>query len=255
MTRSKNGHGGDWASYEIEYGNTPLDFSMNVNPLGISERVQAAIAEAASSADRYPDPECRQLREAIAKAEGVAAERIFCGAGAADIIYRLAKTAKKDEEPRLLITAPTFSEYEEAFASEGWRVERWLLREDLSGPFRRDLSEDTKKPLLLVRAAFKGIFDLISRCPYSADEPVGIELLCDDRGFLVCCRAPDAFDADGVSYGIVHMGLAHPAGHAVDSENVFFHIPSGKGGTACRRPRISAVMMAGPASGAALTAG
>lgn len=144
MTRLKNGHGGDWASYEIEYGNTPLDFSMNVNPLGISERVQAAIAEAASSADRYPDPKCRQLRGAIAKAEGVAAERIFCGAGAADIIYRLAKTAKKDEEPRLLITAPTFSEYEGAFASEGWRVERWLLREDEGFAVGEDLAEAIK---------------------------------------------------------------------------------------------------------------
>ena len=133
--RPQNEHGGDWASYEIEYGHAPLDFSMNVNPLGISEKVKRAIAEAAATADRYPDPACRQLRDAIAKAEGVAAERVFCGAGAADIIYRLAKALKpaeeqakqQEEEPRLLVTAPTFSEYEEAFASEGWKVEQWLL--------------------------------------------------------------------------------------------------------------------------------
>ena len=123
-------HGGDWASYEMEYGTAPLDFSMNVNPLGMSEKVKQAIAEAAESAERYPDPACRQLRRALAEAEGVNESQIFCGAGAADVIYRLAKAAMRGEEPRLLITAPTFSEYEEAFASEGWHVERWLLNED-----------------------------------------------------------------------------------------------------------------------------
>ena len=141
MTRPQNEHGGDWASYEIEYGRAPLDFSMNVNPLGMSEKVKQAIADAADCADRYPDPACRQLRSALAKAEGVAEENIFCGAGAADIIYRLAKAAKKSEEPRLLITAPTFSEYEEAFASEGWRVERWLLKEEEDFAIGEDLAE------------------------------------------------------------------------------------------------------------------
>ena len=140
MNRPGNEHGGDWASYEIEYGKAPLDFSMNVNPLGISEKVKKAIAEAAETAERYPDPECRQLRDAIAKAEGVSADRIFCGAGAADVIYRLAKAAKAGDEPRLLITAPTFSEYEEAFASEGWRVERWLLKEEEGFAIGEDLA-------------------------------------------------------------------------------------------------------------------
>jgi len=129
VTRPQNQHGGDWASFEIEYGRPPLDFSMNVNPLGMSEKVRKAIAEAAKTAEKYPDPACRQLRNALAEAEGVSADRIFCGAGAADIIYRLAKSAKTCEDPYLLITAPTFAEYEEAFAAEGWKIGRWPLEE------------------------------------------------------------------------------------------------------------------------------
>ena len=113
---------------------------MNVNPLGMSEKVKQAIANAAVSADRYPDPACRQLRGALAEAEGVSADCIFCGAGAADIIYRLAKALKQNENPRLLITAPTFSEYEEAFASEGWHVERWLLKEEEDFRIGEDLA-------------------------------------------------------------------------------------------------------------------
>ena len=169
-------HGGDWASYEIEYERAPLDFSMNVNPLGISEKVQQAIADAASSADRYPDPACRQLRDALAKAEGVAAETIFCGAGAADIIYRLAKAAKKSEEPRLLITAPTFSEYEEAFASEGWRVERWLLKEDEYFMIGEDLAAAIKA----VNREEDGGADVLFLC--EPNNPTGI---ATDRELLV----------------------------------------------------------------------
>ena len=174
--RPQNQHGGDWASYEIEYGSAPLDFSMNVNPLGISEKVKVAIAEAAEDADRYPDPACRQLRDAIAKAEGVDAETIFCGAGAADVIYRLAKAAKGGEEPRMLITAPTFSEYEEAFASEGWRVERWLLKEDEGFAIGEDLAEAIEA----VNGEADGGADLLFLC--EPNNPTGI---ATDRELLV----------------------------------------------------------------------
>jgi len=129
-------HGGDWAGFEIEYGRQPLDFSMNVNPLGISKAVQEAIAKAAASAERYPDPLCRELTQRLAEAETVPAEQIFCGNGAADIIFRLAKALKASgdmltrREPVLLVTAPTFSEYETAFAENGWQIRRYLLEEE-----------------------------------------------------------------------------------------------------------------------------
>ena len=158
-------HGGDWAGFTIEYGREPLDFSMNVNPLGISAKVQAAIAKAGASSDRYPDPLCRALVQKLAQHEAVPPEWIFCGNGAADIIFRLAQALKpgagsqstdsRDADrqnhvcpagqcevgearqldiaarrPKLLITAPTFSEYETAFTENGWEVERFLLREE-----------------------------------------------------------------------------------------------------------------------------
>ena len=168
MTRPQNQHGGDWASFEIEYGRPPLDFSMNVNPLGMSEKVKKAIADAAETAERYPDPACRQLRDALAQAEGVAADCIFCGAGAADIIYRLAKSAKSSDDPYLLITAPTFAEYEEAFASEGWQVERWPLIE--KNGFR--ISED------LIGAISEEV-DLLFLC--EPNNPTGV---ATDRALL-----------------------------------------------------------------------
>jgi len=175
MTNEQNKHGGDWASYEIEYGRPPRDFSLYVNPLGMSERVEQAVAEAARTAERYPDPECRKLRAAIAAAEDVSAEQVFCGAGVADIIYRLAKAIKPEEDPRLLITAPTFSEYEEAFALEGWRVEHWLLKED--DGFR--IGEDLARAIEMIDREKDGGADVLFLC--EPNNPTGVTT---DRALL-----------------------------------------------------------------------
>lgn len=145
MAEKKLTHGGDWAGFAIEYGREPLDYSMNVNPLGIPQEVQQAIAKAGLTADRYPDPLCRALTQKLASYEQVQPEQIFCGNGAADIIFRLAQVLKPEPgdlgpepgnsgpagcRPTLLITAPTFSEYETAFTANGWQIKRYLLKEE-----------------------------------------------------------------------------------------------------------------------------
>ena len=71
-------HGGDWAGYRAEFGRDALDFSANVSPLGLPAGVAAAITAALPMADRYPDPLCRDLRTALAEAEGVPAWRWPC---------------------------------------------------------------------------------------------------------------------------------------------------------------------------------
>ena len=70
-------HGGDWAGYRAEFGRDALDFSANVSPLGLPHGVAAAISAALPTADRYPDPLCRELRAALAAAEGVPIEHIL----------------------------------------------------------------------------------------------------------------------------------------------------------------------------------
>jgi len=126
-------HGGDWAGYEIEYGKEPLDFSMNVNPLGMSMHVRYALSKAGAKADRYPDPLCRELRKTLSSHESVPSDWIFCGNGAADIIFRLAQALVPK---KVLVTAPTFSEYETAFERSGWQVEHHFL--DEAKDFRLD---------------------------------------------------------------------------------------------------------------------
>ena len=119
-------HGGDWAGYRAEFGRDPLDFSANVSPLGLPGGVAKAITASLATADRYPDPLCRALRAKLAAAEGVPAEWLLCGNGAADLIFRLVLA----EKPRTaLVTAPTFAEYATALEAAGCTVERHFLQE------------------------------------------------------------------------------------------------------------------------------
>lgn len=120
-------HGGDWAGYRAEFGCDALDFSANVSPLGLPAGVAAAITNALPTADRYPDPLCRDLRAALAGAEGVPADWILCGNGAADLIFRLALAVRPR---RALLPAPTFAEYEAALQTVGCAVQRVFLREE-----------------------------------------------------------------------------------------------------------------------------
>ena len=119
-------HGGDWMGYRERFGRDALDFSANVSPLGLPEGVAQAIRDALPLADRYPDPLCRTLRAALSRAEGVPQERILCGNGAADLIFRLVWAVKPH---KALVTAPTFAEYASALDTVGCEVKRFFLDE------------------------------------------------------------------------------------------------------------------------------
>ena len=119
-------HGGNWASYENEYGRMPLDFSANISPLGVPDSVREAVIRAAGEADRYPDPFCRNLRAAIGKSEQIAPEYILCGNGAADLIWRIAGVFRNS---CALLPVPSFSEYRSALAANGCSVCTYAMQE------------------------------------------------------------------------------------------------------------------------------
>ena len=98
-------HGGDLLTARSRYGGAVLDFSTNLNPLGMPQ--EAARAAAGADGSAYPDALCRVLRQAIAAHDGVEEEQVICGNGAADLIFRLAFALRPR---RALLPAPTFSE-------------------------------------------------------------------------------------------------------------------------------------------------
>ncbi len=115
-------HGGDiYTNAEIH-----LDFSVNVNPLGMPEAARRALFAAADALIRYPDPQCRALRKALAEKYGIAPEAILCGNGAADMIFRVCACLKPK---KALTLAPTFSEYERPVKLFGGEMAEYRLKE------------------------------------------------------------------------------------------------------------------------------
>jgi len=85
-----------------------IDFSSNINPLGVSPRVKAAMNTA--DASRYPDPDCLELREALARRINVGIENIIVGNGSTELIHLIVRAFAADRP--IIIAAPTYGEYE-----------------------------------------------------------------------------------------------------------------------------------------------
>lgn len=119
------GHGGDIYSYSG--GRVLLDFSSNINPLGLPPAVEKAFQASIGACTVYPDPHCRAISEKIGEYENVPSESILCGNGAADLLYRIAYGLKPK---KALLFAPTFSEYEQAVRQSGGAVYYYDLREE-----------------------------------------------------------------------------------------------------------------------------
>ena len=81
----------------------------NENPYGPSPRALEALA-GGYAAHRYPDPEQRRLRDALAARHGVPAECIVAGAGADEIIDLVFRIFI-DTGDRVVIASPTFGMY------------------------------------------------------------------------------------------------------------------------------------------------
>lgn len=116
-----NVHGGDIYKYK-----NIIDFSANINPLGLPRGVKMALMESIDHAIHYPDVHCEKLSEKLAEKYGIKKEYILCGNGAADIIYAAAIALKPRKS---LILAPTFAEYEQALRAIGSKIYCYKLKE------------------------------------------------------------------------------------------------------------------------------
>lgn len=116
------GHGGNICRFAEKLGlpeSEVLDFSASMNPLGIPDSVTKDLRERLASCRHYPDPDCSRLAALLAKQEGVDRNSIVCGNGSTELIYLIARALRPG---RILIPAPTFSEYERASRTTGRAV-------------------------------------------------------------------------------------------------------------------------------------
>jgi len=165
-------HGGDWAGFEEKYGALPLDFSASTTPLPMPDGIREAVISSLDRADRYPDPLCRALTAALGERHDLPPEHILCGAGAADLLFRLVLARKPR---RALIVAPTFSGYGEALAAADCQTQRSFLREEDGFALTADLLPHIRPGLDLLflcdpnnptgRTADRGLLlEILARC-------------------------------------------------------------------------------------------
>lgn len=108
-------HGGNREEVAYKTGvdiNKLVDFSANINPLGISFKMKKVLQEALSDIVYYPNPKYPKLKQSIASHFNIRDKEVFVGNGAMQIIFNtvLALNVKQ-----ALVLAPTFGEYERSF--------------------------------------------------------------------------------------------------------------------------------------------
>lgn len=115
-------HGGNMQALAVELGfqaEDCLDFSANINPLGLSPNVRATLLQQLDQIVTYPDVSYSKTKQALAQFHACGSRQILLANGAVELFYELARYVKPNQ---LLVLSPTFMEYEKAFTQEGAKV-------------------------------------------------------------------------------------------------------------------------------------
>ena len=104
-----------------------MDYSININPLGVPKSLKKAINHSISKLELYPDIKNRKATEILANFHSLNINNIVIGNGATELIYLAIQTIK----PRkALIPMPTFIEYQRACKLVGCEVIPYKLEKD-----------------------------------------------------------------------------------------------------------------------------
>lgn len=113
-----------------------IDFSTNINPLGLPRGVKMAMIDSVDLTVHYPDTKCNILREKLAMHYGIKKDYIICKNGASDIIFSIAIALKPSKS---FILAPTLPEYEKALRLIGSKIYCYQLKEELEFSVKEDI--------------------------------------------------------------------------------------------------------------------
>ena len=135
MPSGNSTHGGDVEQIARAFGipaERLLDFSANVNPMGLPPQAAERLAREARDPRRlsqYPDPGATELRCLLSQRLGVPAECVVIGAGADSLIHAALRALAPR---RCLIPIPAFSEYGRACRAYGCAIHAIPLAVDFS---------------------------------------------------------------------------------------------------------------------------
>ena len=103
-----------------------VDFSANINPLGLAHGFKEIIKSSLEDLEVYPDFDYKALKEALGTKYGLDPGAISLGNGCEDIIRNYIFLQKKD----LVLIEPSFSEYRRAGDLAGLGIYSYVLKKD-----------------------------------------------------------------------------------------------------------------------------
>ena len=122
-------HGGNIYKLKRDSGIEVLDYSSNINPLGVPSSFKKAVVENFESLEKYPDIDYIELRTSIGDYNNCHIDNVVVGNGATEVLFLYMKAVKAK---KVLIIAPTFAEYERAARAAGRDVKFFPLSKDFS---------------------------------------------------------------------------------------------------------------------------
>lgn len=149
-----------------------INFGANVNPLGLSASVKAALASHLDILSSYPDREYTSLREVLSAYCRIPSDYILPGNGSSELISLLIDALSPKHT---LILGPTYSEYSRELSFSGSTQEYYHLKEEQD--FRLDADN-------LCTVLAKGNYDLLIIC--NPNNPTSSAILHDDMEKLLC---------------------------------------------------------------------
>lgn len=134
----RNIHGGDIYSHPVR-----LDFSVNINPLGMPEELEHALCRTVRKCQGYPDMSAASLKQAVSSALQIPQEDLLFGNGASELFLGILHTLKPK---KILIPVPSFYGYEYAVRAVEGEAVYYFLKEENDFLFQNDffdyLTED-----------------------------------------------------------------------------------------------------------------
>lgn len=128
MSKTLANHGGDIYTEGLLKGRELIDFSSNINLVGIPNSFYEGMKEAIEVVNHYPDIQYRKTKEAIIKYHKIPIDNdnILLGNGAAEVLDLAISSLKS-----ICIVAPSFSEYELSARKYGLNILYSYLNEDM----------------------------------------------------------------------------------------------------------------------------
>lgn len=130
MTLLKSTHGGNIDEAAAILGIPPqqlVDFSANINPLGMPAGLKQALADNLQRAQCYPDIEYRRLHATLAAHHHIPVSWLLAGNGETESIFTLVNGLKPR---RAMLVIPGFAEYRRALQRADCTIVEFALREE-----------------------------------------------------------------------------------------------------------------------------